>query len=126
MKIEEIFGSWALVSFSNFSDDDNEIPWREFLSGRLIYAPTGIVSVAINRREKPIAGKAVERNSFYSGTFRLVNSETIEHCVEQSSDSKRVGDKYLRNFRLEANTLALEGDGLTGKVRLVWRRDYLV
>ena len=123
METMGLCGSWSLVEFANFTADAIEIPWTGNLSGRLIYAPSGIVSVAINRSKRGADGGAKEHNSFYCGKFRLLSAESIEHVVEQSSESRRIGDRYVRTFKLNGDVLELCGIGLTGMVKLVWRRD---
>lgn len=118
-----LIGTWTLLEFANYSSSGAKVPWPHFMTGRLIYASPDIVSVAINRQQVCTDGRVVEYNSFYCGRFVLMNENTIEHIVEQSSVQSRIGEFYQRAFLLTENRLELHGNGLTGQVSLVWARE---
>jgi hypothetical protein len=116
---KNLHGIWELLEFTNISEDRMETKWDGELTGKLVYL-SNTVSVAINRWKK-VGGELVEKHSFYSGRFKIINDKTVEHIIEQSPDITRIGSSHVRTFNLDNDLLVLEGKGLTGIVRLAWR-----
>ena len=114
-----LIGAWRLITFANIDCDGNLLPWDGELSGTLIYIGD-TVSVSINRWRNLPDGSIEERNSFYTGKYRIVDDKTVEHTIEQSSQRERIGAVHSRGYTFEDDGLILEGVGLTGTVRLKW------
>ena len=121
---DRLVGTWSLAEFTNISANGVSASWQGEISGRLIYTKNGMVSVSINRFSSSTSEAQLEKNSFYAGRYQLTDVNVVKHIVEQASESKRIGHTYLRKFQFKNELLELSGTGLTGEVRLAWKKDH--
>lgn len=119
-------GSWSLEAF-DLEKDGNRRAWGSGLSGLLIYAPTGHMSVSINKAvendpEQTEAENLFDSILFYSGTYR-VEGDLIRHHVTNASNPSRIGKEMLRYAKLENDLLTLTTpEESFGRAILVWKR----
>jgi hypothetical protein len=128
LKTEEIIGTWELQSFDLQEGNEPSHSWGFETHGLLIYAPTGHMSVAINRyapwspEGKPSTPAEVDsRNLFYAGTF-CIEDGVVKHQVTQASDPDRVGTTLTRTGSLNNEILTLISRGSDFLATLVWKK----
>lgn len=122
----EIVGSWNLVSFE-LEKDGKATAWGSNAHGLLIYAPSGHMSVSINKSIEADLDQSEEQNIldsllFYAGTYRL-EGKVIRHQVTNASGLQRIGKEMIRYASLEGNLLTLSTDVESfGRAILKWKR----
>ena len=137
MQASPLIGTWALNRFElRFPDGSTTHPYGEDVTGLLIYADTGHMSVAFGSAKRRAGvsadleevGAKVAYDAFmaYCGRYE-VESDRIVHRVEVSSLEAWTGTIQERRYRIEGEQLTLvtmplvvAGDAPTG--RLVWKR----
>jgi len=121
----DVQGSWSLESFDIERLDKSVAPWGSNTHGLLIYAPSGHMSVSINRDQgagESEAQKIFDSILFYSGTYRIDGSE-IRHVVQNASNPARIGRDMIRYASLEGDVLTLSSpEESFGHAILRWRR----
>ena len=122
----EIVGTWLLEKFEIEDPTGNKRPWGHGCHGTLIYAPSGHMSVSINRQieSKSDNGSKDTMDSilFYAGTY-AVDGSTVVHQVTQASDPNRIGKSLLRHGELAGDTLSLRSPLESfGTAHLKWKR----
>jgi hypothetical protein len=125
----EVLGSYTLSAFS-IEDLDGELsPWGKELNGLLIYAPTGHMSVSINKAIENDPDQSEDKNIFdsilfYSGAY-TVEGELIRHQVTNASNPGRIGKEMLRyaTWSADGKTLTLVTPKESfGRAILVWNK----
>lgn len=111
MKPETLHGTWSLLSFEIENLEGIRNPWGKGTHGLLIYAPSGHMSVSINKAiendpEQTEAENLFDSILFYSGTYQVEGS-LIRHQVTQASNPARIGKEMLRYATLDGETLEL-------------------
>lgn len=127
---QKLVGSWKLVSFELEDLEGNREPWGKETHGLLIYAPTGHMSVSINKEIEP-SGDGETQDIFdsilfYSGTY-TVEGDLIRHQVTQASNPARIGKEMLRYAKFSHDQNGEQVELSTpkesfGRGILVWRR----
>lgn len=122
----QIVGTWLLESFLIESKQNEKRDWGTNVHGLLIYAPSGHMSVSINKDVE--IKSAVEAQNyfdsilFYSGTFS-VDGEVVKHQVTEASNPNRIGKEQIRFAKLENDLLTLTSpDESFGRAILTWRK----
>jgi hypothetical protein len=124
---QSIVGTWTLNSFQIESPDKVRSDWGTGAKGLLIYAPTGHMSVSINKSVEYDNDQSPHENVFdsilfYSGTYR-VEGEVIKHQVTQASNPTRIGKEMIRFAELKGDTLQLTSPVESfGRAILVWKK----
>lgn len=124
---DKISGSWSLHSFEIEDKTGKRSPWGKNSRGLLIYAPSGEVSVAINRDvDSAETGNKFESIYdsilFYAGTYRM-EGNLIRHQVTLASNPDRVGKEMIRFAKLDGDLLTVSTpEESFGKAILVWKR----
>lgn len=123
---DQILGSWTLVSFAIEDLTGTKIDWGTNAHGLLIYAPSGQMSVSINRDPDPETQDEFERIFdsilFYSGKFEICGNE-IHHLVENASNPTRIGKQLIRYPKVSGNEITLSSPKESfGTAHLVWRK----
>jgi hypothetical protein len=128
MNLENLLGTWILTAFEIEDADTGHIrPWGDGAHGLLIYAPTGHMSVSINKTPVEDPSQAEAENLFdsilfYSGTFQL-EGNTIRHQVTQASSPVRIGREMIRYATLREDELELITPKESfGRAILRWRK----
>lgn len=123
----EVLGSWLLQSFSLEGKEGKQTPWGNEANGLLIYAPTGHMSVSINKAVENDPTQSDAENLFdsilfYSGTYQ-VDGHVIRHQVTNASNPGRIGKEMIRYAELSGDVLTLATPVESfGRAILVWRR----
>ncbi len=121
-----ICGTWMLESFE-LENEGKRTAWGKNPHGLLIYAPTGHMSVSINKAVENDSSQTESENLFdsilfYSGTY-TVEGDLIRHQVTNASNPTRIGKEMLRYASFESDRVTLSTPQETfGKAILVWRR----
>ena len=126
MKRESVCGTYQLESFVLEKSETERSDWGKDMHGLLIYAPTGHMSVSINKAIEPSGDNESEdifdSILFYSGTFEVKNDE-ITHQVTEASNPTRIGKSLIRYARIDGETLELASPQESfGRAVLRWRR----
>lgn len=125
MNSKMVVGTWRLEDFQ-IEDEDGKRAWGKNLRGLLIYAPSGHMSVSINK-DVESGGDNESENIldsilFYSGTYR-VDGDKVFHQVTVASSPARVGKEMVRHAQLEGETLSLVTPAeASPKATLIWKR----
>lgn len=128
LKVSDLIGTWKLERFDLAEDDEAAHPWGYDMTGILIYAPTGYMSVAINRAAPWSADgnvasgvKDSDRVLSYAGTYGIEDG-VVHHRVMNASAWNRIGTDLVRTPSKSGDTLTLisKGDGFCAT--LVWKR----
>lgn len=122
----QIVGTWLLESFLIESKQNEKRDWGTNVHGLLIYAPSGHMSVSINKDvEKQSTVEAqnyFDSILFYSGTFS-VDGEVVKHQVTEASNPNRIGKEQIRFAKLGNDLLTLTSpDESFGRAILTWRK----
>ena len=127
-ELPALVGTWTLDRFEVSDAESPPHPWGFDTTGLLIYAPSGHMSVAINRFAPWRAGgrpsepgQGTSRVLFYAGTYH-VEGGMVYHHVTQASDLTRVGAVMARRARLAGDILTLVSEGGPVRATLEWRR----
>lgn len=125
INLQDIQGSWSLESFDIEKLDKTVAPWGSNAKGLLIYAPSGHMSVSINRDLQPgdsEAHRIFDSILFYSGTYGI-DGDIISHVVENASNPGRIGKNMIRYTDLKGDLLTLSSpEESFGRAILRWRR----
>ncbi len=122
----EIVGTWLLERFLIESPEKEQRNWGTNSQGLLIYAPSGHMSVSINknveRKSDVEAQNIFDSILFYSGTFS-VDGEIVKHQVSQASNPSRIGKEIIRFAKLDNGLLTLVTPPESfGRAILTWRK----
>lgn len=125
MKRETILGTYQLESFI-LEKPEGKTDWGKGMHGMLIYAPSGHMSVSINKSVEPSGDNNFEdifdSILFYSGTFEISDDE-IKHQVTEASDPLRIGKSLIRYARDLGSVLELASPQESwGRAILCWRK----
>lgn len=125
LAMTDIEGSWSLESFDIEKLDKSTAPWGLNAHGLLIFAPTGHMSVSINRdlgEGESEAQKIFDSILFYSGTYRIEGT-TVRHMVQNASNPARIGREMIRYASLDGDVLTLKTPQESfGAATLRWKR----
>lgn len=120
----ELVGCWKLTSFT-LSKDGVTVPWREDVTGTLIYTDSGAMSVAMNSKLHS-GDDLFDSILFYSGTW---SSESVSHGmirvhhhIENATDMTNIGKTLTRNVALSGDELELSAEGAYGRASVTWIR----
>lgn len=121
-----VVGTWRLERFEIETTEELVRPWGSNAHGLLIYAPTGHMSVSINKDVVKESQKEFEdlfdSILFYAGTYQ-VEGELIRHQVTEASNPSRIGREMLRYAKITDNTITLTTPQESfGRAILVWRK----
>lgn len=121
-----LIGSWTLVDYSRFDDNQVEIKWQGSQVGTCRYQSDSRVSIEIKRTSKvPLLDEYNKSLLYiwYRGVFEIISHETILHKVHEASDPSRVGKILKRDYFIDKNILVLKANGLKGPVKLIWKKE---
>ena len=126
MSMEQIQGTWLLDAFEIVEKGAAARNWGTNTHGLLIYAPSGYMSVSINKDVS--AGSSNEFENlfdsilFYSGSYE-VEGDLIRHQVTEASSPGRIGREMLRYAKFDATRLVLKTpEESWGHAILTWKR----
>ena len=125
MQQTSIVGTYLLKAFLIESPEGIASDWGQGAHGLLIYAPTGHMSVSINKTIEHDPSQSESENAFdsilfYSGTYS-VDGGLIRHQVTQASNSSRIGKEMLRYCEWRGNELHLKTPKEAfGVATLIW------
>ena len=131
MNHSDLHGTYLLKSFTiEFANGEmagQSVSWGKDPHGILIYAPTGHMSVSINRQIEHVEEQSELENVFdsflfYAGTYS-VEGNTILHLVTEATNPSRVGKDLIRVFEWKGNQLHLKTPMESfGQATLVWEK----
>ncbi len=127
MSLDQVLGSWTLEKFQIEDPSGNVRDWGRDAHGLLIYAPTGHMSVSINKTiendpEQTESENRFDSTLFYSGTYQMSGS-TITHQVTQASNPERIGRVMIRYAELSGDILRLTTpQEAFGRAILIWKK----
>ena len=127
MTLNEFVGTYALKAFEIESPEGSKSEWGKDLHGILIYAPTGHMSVSINKAIENDPSQTESENLFdsilfYAGTF-AVEGNLIRHQVTEASNPSRIGKEMLRYAEWKGSELNLKTPKEAfGQATLVWKK----
>ena len=120
-------GTYSLLSFQIEDLQGAKADWGTNTQGLLIYAPTGHMSVSINKDVEADATQTDTENLFdsvlfYSGTY-AVDGTVIRHQVTHASNPSRIGKEMIRHAEWDGDvvTLATPKESF-GRGILVWKK----
>lgn len=117
----DIAGSWQLKSFDLIDQSGEPRPWRENVSGLLIYTKAQHMSVSINAKDTAYKSP-LDNLLFYAGRYEI-DGDNIIHFVENATDASRIGKIIKRDAKLHNNQLTLTGIASSGtRFCLIWQR----
>lgn len=141
MRLDDILGTWLLVSWTAEADGGVSHPLGTDPVGTIIYTADGYMSAQLMRRDRPAydsawpgggteAQLAAAASGYlaYSGPFTLDESTgVVHHHVEVSLLPNWLGGVQDREGRLDGTRLVLSADttsrkGITSHSTLTWRR----
>ena len=114
-----LIGNWGLVKHGRFDDLGNYHPTAERMTGQLIYASDGSMSVLITKAPEPVL---VIDIIAYSGSFSVKGGKVLHH-IKVSPYPKRLSTTEIRlaSFRDDDLVLTTEPDQ-GGRFEIVWRK----
>ncbi|MBS1963090.1 MAG: lipocalin-like domain-containing protein [Bdellovibrionales bacterium] len=125
---QEIIGTWQLEAFViEDAETSRRRDWGKAAHGLLIYAPSGHMSVSINKQiesdpEQSEAENLFDSILFYSGTYQVAG-KTITHQVTQASNPTRIGKEMIRYAEFHEGLLELvTPKEAFGRAILKWRK----
>jgi hypothetical protein len=127
MSLNEFVGTYALKTFEIESPEGLKSNWGKDPHGILIYAPTGHMSVSINKAIESDPSQTESENLFdsilfYAGTF-AVEGNLIRHQVTEASNPSRIGKEMLRYAEWKGIELHLKTPKEAfGQATLVWKK----
>ena len=125
LSLNEIEGSWELLSFELEGLDNKVLPWGSNTHGLLIYGKSGQMSVSINRDLAPEGEESkriFDSILFYSGSYRI-DGATIFHIVKNASNPNRIGKEMIRYASLSSGVLMLTSPLESfGRAILKWKK----
>ena len=116
--MNDLLGTWKLKSLVDLVDGKKvERPYE--IKGRLAYIEPNNMFVALSY----LKDEGYETN-FYSGKFKILSKNLIQHEVLISSEAERNGTYLERSFKfLDESTLELKGkNNYNVDVKLIWGR----
>lgn len=128
---DKLLGSWSLIDWTVSFDDGRPAvhPFGQGATGRIHYAPDGIMNATIMGVGRKAGDKAALFGSYmhYTGRWR-VEGDAMHHAVDFALDPALIGRDLKRTMTFEGDDLILSGDDIsprTGKAihhELRWRR----
>lgn len=116
-----------MVEFTNWGADGTKSqPLGASPVGQFIYTPGGYLSVQVmsdppapplaDRDDDAGRAQATRQYIEYFGTYHADReTRTLTHRVEGSTLTNRVGENYLRNYRIEGDVLTIEFESEDGR-----------
>ena len=116
-----------MVELTNWDVDGTMVqPLGAAPVGQFIYTPGGYLSVQVmsdppapplaDREDSAGRVQATKQYIEYFGTYTADSSAgTLTHRVEGSTLTNRVGEDYLRNYRIEGGVLTIEFESEDGR-----------
>jgi len=116
--LNDLLGTWELKSLVDLVDG-KKVERSYEIKGRLAYIEPNNMFVALSY----IKDEGYDTN-FYSGKFKILSEDMIQHEILISSDASRNGTNLERSFKfIDDNTLILRGKNISHKdVQLIWTR----
>ncbi len=102
--MNNLIGRYKLISHGVYNSLGAFQATSSFLKGELIYSSENFLSVQIFFKNEIECGRDLLT---YSGKYKVVSDDEIEHHIEICSQSKRDHAVEKRNFKLEHNILNL-------------------
>lgn len=121
LKTEDLVGTWKLVSYYMIKDGQ-EVERCKDPFGIITYSANGYMGVGINCKTEGNADPDPKNQVFYAGRYSVKKPQTVVHHVENSSDVSRIGKDLERVAELKGSEVTLSGMGVTGPVKLKWRK----
>ena len=119
-----LIGRWQLTSFT-LSKDGVTQPWRDGVTGTLIYTAEGGMSVAINSHLYP-GDDLFDSILFYSGTWSSDADQAglirVHHHIDNATDLSNIGKTLTRHVVLSGDDLELSATGDFGRASVTWKR----
>jgi hypothetical protein len=114
-----LLGSWMLVKHGHFDPSGQYHSTGDHVTGELIYAADGSMSVLIAKIPEPAQLNDIIA---YSGTFSI-DANVVSHHVKVAADSKRANttEPRVASFRGEDLVLTTKPNA-DGYWEIVWRR----
>jgi len=114
-----LLGSWMLVKHGHFDPSGQYHSTGDHVSGELIYAADGSMSVLIAKIPEPAQLNDIIA---YSGTFSIADN-VVSHHIKMAADAKRVNtvEPRVAHFRGEDLVLTTMPNA-EGYWEIVWRR----
>jgi hypothetical protein len=114
-----LLGSWMLVKHGHFDPSGQYHSTGDHVTGELIYAADGSMSVLIAKIPEPAQLNDIIA---YSGTFSI-DDNVVSHHIKIAADAKRVNtiEPRIASFRGEDLVLITKPNA-EGYWEIVWRR----
>jgi len=117
--LTRLIGSWTLVKHGHFNRSGQYHSTGDQMSGQLIYAPDGSMSVLITKIPKPAQLSDIIA---YSGTFSIAGNKVLHH-IRVSPDPRLVGTTAIRLISFQGADLVLKTEpNADGYWEIVWRK----
>lgn len=113
-------GTYNLVKYGYQFKNKNEFkPISDWYSGQIHYCESGIMNVIVRFAEKPEEFSDIVA---YSGNYKVTGLQ-IHHEVTHSVRPEYVGQKLVRDFRLEGDELITEFENTDEFIKFArWNR----
>jgi len=120
--MNQLPGTYNLVLYGyQYKNSDKFEAISEWYNGQIHYCESGIMSVNLRFAEKPEEFSDIVA---YAGTYKILNQQ-LHHEVTHSVRPEYVGQKLVRDFRLEDDELILEFENTEEFIKFArWKRAY--
>lgn len=119
LDLRSLIGTWELVRHGRFDAKGQYHPTGEQMTGRLLYAQDGSMSVLITKVPEPAQ---LSDLIAYSGTFSIEGDKVLHHVlISPYPDRVNKTGIRLASFSGKDLILGTEPDG-EGRFEIVWRR----
>ena len=122
--MKELIGTWKLTSFTLSKNGVTE-PWRDNVTGTLIYTDNGSMSVAMNSKVHQ-GDNLFDSILFYSGTWSSDENGDgkvrVHHHIENATELTNIGKTLTRNVDLVGDELELSAEGEYGRASVTWKK----
>lgn len=113
-------GTYNLVTYGyQYKNQEKFEPISDWYSGQIHYSESGTMNVIVRFAERPEAFTDIVA---YSGTYK-VTGQQIHHEVTHSVRPEYVGQKLVRDFRMEKDELVTEFENTDEFIKFArWKR----
>lgn len=117
---EKLCGTYDLVKYGyQYKNQDTFKPISDWYAGQIHYSENGTMNVIVRFAEKPEDFTDIVA---YSGSYNVANAQ-IHHEVTHSVRPEYVGQKLVRDFRIEGDELVTEFENTDEFIKFArWKR----
>lgn len=117
---KNLSGTYDLVKYGyQYKNETKFEPISDWYAGQIQYSDNGAMNVIVRFAEKPESFSDIVA---YSGTYKIMNQQ-IHHDITHSVRPEYVGQKLVRDFRIEGDELVTEFENTDSFIKFArWKR----